>query len=155
MTPPTDNDVTTSRRNVQHALDALANSRTDLADTLSDFVAAIAVEAERNSRFARSLTQALATGNITGKAPIPPSNRRPRREPGPWDPYVIYTESGEQGLRERLHTLNLEQLRNIVAEHSMDNDRLAMKWRNPERVIERIIERVVDRAAKGDSFRDL
>ena len=34
----------------------------------------------------------------------------------------------------------------------MDTDRLAMKWRNPERVIGRIVDRVVARAAKGDGF---
>ncbi|MBH0120313.1 hypothetical protein I0Q12_12630 [Rhodococcus sp. CX] len=85
----------------------------------------------------------------------PAKVKRPRREPGPWDPYVVYAESGEIGLRERLQALDLEQLRNIVAEHAMDNDRLAMKWRNPERVIERIVERVMDRATKGDSFRNI
>jgi len=35
----------------------------------------------------------------------------------------------------------------------MDTDRLAMKWRDPSRVVNRIVERVIDRAAKGDAFR--
>lgn len=36
----------------------------------------------------------------------------------------------------------------------MDHDRLAMKWKDPTRVIDRIVERVVARAAKGSAFRN-
>jgi hypothetical protein len=65
----------------------------------------------------------------------------------------VYAEQGEATLRERLTELDLEQLRDIIAEHGMDTDRLAMKWRDRSRVVDRIVERVVDRAAKGDAFR--
>jgi hypothetical protein len=44
-------------------------------------------------------------------------------------------------------------LRDIVAEHGMDNDRLAMKWKDSARVIDRIVERVASRLAKGPAFR--
>jgi hypothetical protein len=43
----------------------------------------------------------------------------------------------------------LEQLRDIVAEHGMDNERLAMKWKDPQRVIDRIVDRVASRAVRG------
>jgi hypothetical protein len=56
-----------------------------------------------------------------------------RREPGPWDPYIVYSELGEAGIGQRLGELDIEQLRNMIAEHGMDTDRLAMKWRDPER----------------------
>ncbi|MFG2683889.1 hypothetical protein ACGFYH_34245, partial [Streptomyces sp. NPDC048392] len=49
--------------------------------------------------------------------------------------------------------LTLEQLRDIIAEHGMDHDRLAMKWKDPQRVIDRIVERVESRTAKGAAFR--
>lgn len=50
-------------------------------------------------------------------------------------------------------TLSLDQLRDIIAEHGMDNDRLAMKWKDPARVIDRILERVSSRSEKGSAFR--
>jgi len=53
----------------------------------------------------------------------------------------------------RPRDVTLDQLRDIVAEHGMDNDRLAMKWKDSHRVIDRIVERVVDRSEKGSAFR--
>jgi hypothetical protein len=65
----------------------------------------------------------------------------------------VYAEVGEVGLRERLSGLQLEQLRDIIAEHGMNTDGLAMRWTKADRVVGRIVDRVVDRAAKGDAFR--
>jgi hypothetical protein len=70
------------------------------------------------------------------------------------DPFAVFTDKGETGLRERLAALNLEQLRDIVAEHGMDHDRLAMKWRDSRRVIDRIVDRVAARTTKGSAFRN-
>lgn len=79
--------------------------------------------------------------------------RAGRRNPGPLDPFSVYADGGEAGLRQVLTALNLEQLRDIVAEHGMDHDRLAMKWKAPDRVIKRIIERVEAVSSKGFAFR--
>ncbi len=76
-----------------------------------------------------------------------------RRKPGVIDPFAVFADSGESGLEERLMTLDLEQLRDIVAEHGMDHDRLAMKWKDRQRVITRVVERVAARTAKGSAFR--
>jgi hypothetical protein len=65
----------------------------------------------------------------------------------------VFGEVGEDGLRARLGELSLDQLRDILAEHGMDNDRLAMRWKDPARVIDRIVERVAARLAKGSAFR--
>lgn len=59
------------------------------------------------------------------------------------EPFAVFAESGEAGLRSRLGELTLEQLRDVVSEHGMDHDRLAMKWRDPQRGIDRIVDRVV------------
>lgn len=69
------------------------------------------------------------------------------------DPFAVFGDTGEDGLRTRLGELSLDQLRDIVAEHGMDNDRLAMKWKDSARVIDRIVERVASRFAKGSAFR--
>ncbi|KRF28621.1 hypothetical protein ASG91_08100 [Phycicoccus sp. Soil802] len=79
--------------------------------------------------------------------------RSGRRSPGPLDPFAVYADTGESGLRQALATLDLEQLRDVVAEHGMDHDRLAMKWKSPGRVIGRIVERVEAVSSKGFAFR--
>jgi len=122
-----------------------------LARALDRLVAAVANEASTNPQLADALSAALTDTRPRTTDDKPP--RGARRKRGPWDPFAIYAEHGETGLRERLSRLGLEELRDMIAEHGMDTDRLAMKWRNPERVVGRIVDRVVDRAAKGDGFR--
>lgn len=78
-----------------------------------------------------------------------PANRRP---PPAIDPYAIY-ESEPATLQNRLRELDLEQLRDVVAHYGMDPRRLAMKWKNSERLIAHIIETVEARTRKGDVFR--
>jgi hypothetical protein len=55
-------------------------------------------------------------------------------------------------LREHLEACNVEQLKDIIAANGMDHDRLALKWKNPQRLIERIVETVIARSQKGDVF---
>lgn len=137
------------------ALRALAVTQPGLARTLGTLAAVVVEEAAKNPRFANRLIESTA-GAATGGEPKPKPGtvKRARRQPGPWDPYSAYAELGPVGLKDRLKQLDLEQLRDIVAEHGMDTDRLAMKWKTPERVIDRIVDRVVERAAKGEGFRN-
>lgn len=138
------------------ALSDLSRTRPELAAAFARVVLAVAEEASRSPRLAEALGGALqptkrakpSSGGVS--APRRPANRR---APGPIDPFAIYADGGEEGLRHRLGELDLEELRDIVAEHGMDNDRLAMRWKNPARVVDRIMERVVARATKGSAFR--
>ncbi|MET8545182.1 hypothetical protein ABZW03_31765 [Kitasatospora sp. NPDC004799] len=140
---------------VQRSADALLRlgaSDPGLAGVLARLTEAVAVEAARTARFSRALARALADVS----PPAPPGDRRPRasrRTRGVIDPFTVFAEAGEDGLRSRLGGLDLEQLRDIVAEHGMDHDRLAMKWKDSHRVIDRIVERVEARTAKGSAFR--
>lgn len=127
----------------------LAVSRPELADMLATIVKAVADEATRTPRFANALA-----------APLHPRTSRPpavkrsaRRKPGVINPFAVYNDIGEEGLRLRLSELDLEELRDLIAEHGMDHDRLAMKWKDPKRVIDRIVEKVAARSAKGSAFR--
>lgn len=135
------------------ALQELANSRDEvLAATLTRFFTAVASEASKGPRFANALARALHGPSN----PLPSSTRQRRanrRNPGPFDPFEVYADRKAAGLREALGSLELEQLRDIVAEHGMDNDRLAMKWKDPARVIDRIVDRVTTRVAKGSAFK--
>ncbi|MGW3683113.1 hypothetical protein [Streptomyces prasinus] len=140
-------------REAEEALIKLGASDPELAATLARVLGVVASEAARTTRFARALGKAL-TPPDTQTAPRPVERpRRSRRAPGVIDPFAALAESGETGLRSSLGKLDLEQLRDIVSEHGMDHDRLAMKWKDPQRVIDRIVERVESRTAKGAAFR--
>lgn len=133
------------------ALLALADKATpELGAALARLVTVVAEEAARTPRFANALARALAGVDATGSTP---ARKGGRRKPGVIDPYDVYATDGESGLRGALARLDLEQLRDIVAEHGMDNDRLAMKWKDASRVVDRIVDRVKARAAKGSAFR--
>jgi hypothetical protein len=70
------------------------------------------------------------------------------------DPFKLLS-SGEQHLRSELAKLELEQLKDIVAEYGMDTSRLALKWKSHERLVDFVVNTVVARNRKGDVFRDL
>lgn len=144
---------------VQRAGDALlglgAGGNSLLASRLARLVQVVATEAARTQRFARALSKALdETPSAAASDRGDNTRRNQRRSPGVIDPFAVFTDKGETGLRERLAALNLEQLRDIVAEHGMDHDRLAMKWRDSRRVIDRIVDRVAARTTKGSAFRN-
>lgn len=143
----------------------------DLAGKLEHLLAVVAAQAAADAKFAEALTEALDKA-----VPVPtrrsspvrsqaPARNRPqgpqrsggrniggRRPPGPFDPYDAYAQ-GEETLRRVLQSCDVDQLKDIIAEHGMDHDRLALRWKTPERLVERIVETVVARAQKGDAFR--
>lgn len=153
------------------AIQQLAVADGELADVLASLTAVVAEEAVQNAGFGARLHQLLVidrgqeyAGTPRGASPTaePPTlggtsakarPKRARREPGPWDPFSVYADVGEAGLRAQLSGLELEQLRDMIAEHGMNSDGLAMRWTKSDRVVGRIVDRVVDRAAKGDAFR--
>jgi hypothetical protein len=124
--------------------------------TLSALAQAIAAEAERNSDFRARLERALGLDRPSGarSASVVGSAKRKggRRTPAVLDP-VELARHGEDALRMRLAVLDLERLRDIVAQFGMDPGKLVMKWKDPKRVIDRIVEVSLARATKGDAFR--
>lgn len=53
----------------------------------------------------------------------------------------------------RLGELDVEALKDIVAEHGMDPGKLVLKWKIKERILEHIISTVQARSKKGDALR--
>ncbi|MFD3810732.1 hypothetical protein [Rhodococcus sp. NPDC058639] len=143
------------------------------AGQLVALVRVIADEAARTPRFAKSLSAVLSPGAAPAGAggassvrhalgTADPENtapaqrapaRRGKRAPGPFDPFAVYREAGEPGLRTQLGDLDVERLKDIIAEHAMDYDKLAMRWRTPSKLRDRIVERVQSLTTKGDVFR--
>lgn len=81
-----------------------------------------------------------------------PSTRTRRRKLGIFDPMMVYRENPEN-LKSRLIRLNIEELKDIVAEQGMDRSKLAMKWKDKDRLIQLIVTTVETRVHKGDAFR--
>ncbi|USI91631.1 hypothetical protein [Rhodococcus pyridinivorans] len=167
--PDPDTDMAQARLRVRigeasSALLRLDEAAPGTAGALVALVQVIADEAARTPRFARALAGALSvTADASAPTPAPApatrpaaartSARRSRRAPGAFDPFVVFRESGEATLRERLSTLGVEQLKDIIVEHAMDYDKLAMRWRTPSKLQDRIVERVKALTTKGDAFR--
>jgi hypothetical protein len=81
-----------------------------------------------------------------------PPRPKNRRKAAPFDPYVVYQE-GEEALSRRLRDLDIEALRDMLAEFAMDPSKLAIKWKSIERITDHIISTVRARVTKGDAFR--
>lgn len=113
---------------------------------------AILVEIRRNPEFAEKLAIALEGLGKGTDTEAPKKGKGGRRAPAVLDPVAVYQE-GDAILRQRLAALDLEQLRDIVAEYGMDPGKLVLKWKTKERVIDHIVDTASARAKKGEAFR--
>lgn len=127
-----------------------------VTQTMSVIFQAIIDEADRNPEFEARLKCALGPDHGVENEPlvVGPSDKRRhgRRTPALFDPIEL-ARQGEGVLRSRLSSLDLEQLRDIVAQFGMDPGKLVMKWKNSARVVDRITQLALARATKGDAFR--
>lgn len=145
---------------------------------LSALLKAVLDECEHNASFRERLSAALESDDefesrqpsrarpIERGRSSPGAKRLGRRPPGPIDPFAVYQTGedrdplrerrgeldGEAELRRRLGELDDEALKDIIAEHSMDPSRLAMKWKDPARLIDLIVKVVIQRRRKGEVF---
>lgn len=125
-----------------------------LKKRLEALVQTVLDEAARNAEFRHSLERALGEnpserGRINESAHSRKGGRRTRAA---FDPVEV-VRNGEAALRERLDVLDIEQLRDVVAQFGMDPGKLVMKWKDRTRVIDRITEVALGRSTKGDAFR--
>ena len=135
---------------------------------LKELLNIILDEVRQNPAFAARVTAALgdAVGSQRGKtreraeksqslegtAATRELKRGNRRASALVDP-IREIEHGEHHLRDRLAALDLEQLRDVVAEYRMDPNKLVMKWKDRERVVDHILSTSISRGRKGDAFR--
>ncbi|WP_233281886.1 hypothetical protein [Prescottella equi] len=137
------------------SLIALVDANPSAGESLSRLVQVVAAEAARTPRFAKALAEALGSGPASSPAPARTAVKttKSRRSKGLLDPFAVFAVSGQAGLRARLGTLTVDQLKDIVAEHGMNHDGAAMRWKSAPRLIDRIVERVRARSVKGDVLR--
>jgi hypothetical protein len=102
----------------------------------------------------RALRRWRADPRLAPLVEMPPGLRRTgRRAPAKVDPFKALADGGEELLLQQLGLLDLEELRDLVAEYGMDPRRLAMKWKDADRVRRHVAETTAQRARKGDAFR--
>lgn len=107
------------------------------------------IQGAEQATAAASRTSAQATTLAT-----PPGNPpKRRRRPSPLDPYEIAARDGVEGLREELHRLDVEELKDVIAEYGMNHDSRAMGWTDHGRFVERILEKTGFGASQGSAFR--
>lgn len=132
---------------------------------LAKLVQVVAEEAARTPRFAKAIASALtvAAGEeelaVPMSAPAPPpvkkraTPRRPKRSPGAFDPFEVFKELGEEALTVRLSSLDLDGLKDIIAEQELDTHKEIGRKRNTDLIVVWVVERVKTLASKGDAFR--
>jgi hypothetical protein len=129
-----------------------------LKKILKEIAKVIIEEADQNSEFSARLEAALGVGKCAPIAKKKTQSRKTgtpkranRRTPAVYDP-VELARQGENVLRSRLAELDLEKLKDIVADYGMDQGKLVMKWKLSEKIIHRIVEISLARAVKGEAF---
>ncbi|TAL46787.1 hypothetical protein EPN87_04405 [archaeon] len=68
------------------------------------------------------------------------------------DIFQIYANGGELSLRNEIEKLDIEDIKNIIRKNSFDSSKLAIKWKNKERLVDLIINKVSARSDKGKVF---
>lgn len=122
------------------------------ADKLIDeLLDALAIELRANKVLREKLLHIVAQrrGDSVRREP---ESRSTRRKPGAFDPMLTYREAPGD-LKQKLEQLDVEALKDIIAEQGMDRSKLAMKWKSKERLVDLIVSTVASRAQKGDAFR--
>ena len=107
-------------------------------------------EAENNEVFAEKLELIMLNPEKERKTG---STKRSgnRRDKAILDP-ILLAEEGKLS-KEVLEPLTDKELKDIIADYGMDPSKLAMKWKDRDRVIKLIIDTSQRRASKGDAFR--
>ena len=123
-----------------------------LRPTLLALARAVADECDRNAPFRKIIEEVLGGGKSSKREQKVPVQRPHRRAPAVLDP-VQLAEVGRDHLRHALAPIDIERLKDIVAQFAMDPSKLVMKWKDRDRIAEHIIETSITRATKGNAFR--
>lgn len=125
--------------------------------SLSKLIDCILEQAGKDPEFASKLEGIFNLSEQSGK-PASTSKKEPgaarsKRNPAILDPIEVASKQGMEALETALSSLDIEQLKDIIAQFGMNQDKLAMKWRKKEKCVERIMEKTLDRTTRGDAFR--
>lgn len=108
---------------------------------------------EKNEEFASKIEELFFTQNTSKE--IKKIKSKHKRDRAILDPIELFTLKGEKELKTALLELDVEKLKDVVAQFKFDSSRLVMKWKDKDRIIEHIIKSSQTRAQKGDAFRNV
>ena len=106
----------------------------------------IADEIASNDDFASKMSVLLGSDD---SAPVP--KRKNRRTPAKIDPFALL-EQGEDKLAEALAELDIEELKDVIAANGMDAAKLAMKWKDHDRLAKHIMDSTKRKYSRGAAF---
>ena len=121
---------------------------TRMITALRSMFDAVIDEAENNEDFAGKLERAFTCNS---SSPVKKRKLHRRQKPV-LNPLDMIEDM--HALDAKLHTLSVDQLKDIVSVYSMDPSRRALQWRKPERLIALILDVSQKRLAKGNAFRE-
>lgn len=110
-------------------------------------------EAEKKEEFAEALSRIFNNETPEKRTKDNTGEKRAsnRRDKAVLDPIKL-AENGEL-TADILSPLVEKELKDIIADFGMDPSRLAMKWKDKEKLIQLILDTSIRRASKGDAFR--
>jgi hypothetical protein len=118
--------------------------------------ACIADEISNNDEFAKGMGSIFDNNLVkVHSTKVQPDKTKPkrgnRREPSKVNPFALL-EQGTDILKAALEPLDVEELKDVIAENGMDTAKLAMKWKDRNRLILHIIDTTQRRSTRGDAF---
>jgi hypothetical protein len=117
--------------------------------------ACITDEISNNDEFAKRMGSIFEDNLVKGKSKAEIDMTKPkrsnRREPSKVDPFILL-EQGVDAFKGALELLDIEELKDVIAEHGMDSAKLAMKWKDRNRLINHIIDTTQRRSSRGEAF---
>ncbi|BDH60246.1 hypothetical protein MTP04_03760 [Lysinibacillus sp. PLM2] len=106
----------------------------------------------KSSRKPKLETTASATTTTTSTTT---KKRTRKRNPALFNPEIVLSEKGKEGLFDSLNQLEIDQLKDIVSEYGMDPAKKVMRWRTKEKIVTHILEVTNNWMQKGEAFRRL
>jgi hypothetical protein len=133
----------------------------DQAEAAGKLLRELAERAERDPDFGAQIAAAVRASGLLDvvQAPEAPraksgaTSKHTRRDTDEMpDPFHMFRQHGDAGLRSHLEQLDIAALRQIVRAHRLDPARISARWTNRDRVVSLIVDQVRARSNHGRAF---
>ncbi|MDR2514015.1 MAG: hypothetical protein LBD02_02260 [Christensenellaceae bacterium] len=114
--------------------------------------ACIADEMVANESFAQRMAAAMGEeATAPAKQAEKATGRAKGRASAKINPFALL-EQGPTALTAALASLDIEELKDVIAANGMDAKKLAMKWKKRERLEQHILQETARKSSHGDAF---
>jgi hypothetical protein len=118
----------------------------EIAALWSKISKVIADEISTNAEFAQKINNVWDGEDVADKP-----KRKNRCSPAKIDPFV-FLEQGEDKLLEELGKLSVDELKDVISANGMDTAKLAMKWKDRDRLEKHILDATKRKSSRGEAF---